>query len=1171
MNCHGGNGSAPDKEHAHVWPRDMADWGRAAQPLHSYAKWNAESPEYVRFRNPGDLRIADKTCGQCHAQYVRAVRKNIMAHDAMVPESGMYANGVSNLKVERIGEAFAPYTDKNGNTYYVPAKIVANPPPSQEAQDKDGELAVLNPWPRFDITFATDAFRVFEKGNDAATNRALGTNGAVSGVINVALKTRLNDPCLWFYGTNDTPGDYRSSGCTACHVIYANSRDPFDSAQWAQYGNRGTSFSGDVNIKKDEPGHPIMHQFTVQIPSSQCMTCHHHNGNGHLITYLGYMWWDQDTDLEWMMKNGFAYNWFLHDGWGDTKYSTIGYHFPNPKTEHIWEYNSQLKGTQFSDEHGHQWYYNAVFKRDRYGRLEDANDNLVAETDPDKWKKAVHLKDIHLEKGMQCVDCHTTVDEHGDVNVGGKMYGEMDQYIEIRCQSCHGNATQRADFKTGKGYDLSSYYTPFKGGPRNRPIPQFQMDGDKRIEHSIMDPNLSWEIPQVVDYITKGSPQFDEISSKAMSLTKNGSWGAPAPQTLLAHPDSQMECFTCHTSWSTQCYGCHLLQSVNQKAPGLHQEDAPTRLHAEYFPQVLRSDGFTLGINGVWSGHKFSPISPRNPVVVTVFDGNNNDGTHQQSSVGSEGWSSYHVAPNVPHTVRARETLDCTSCHLSAQKDNNAWLAQVFGIGTNGYDYVGDYMWTGFPGSARGVRVSYGYEPQPIIGSNMQRIMDPKKYNEFVKKGRRLDKVFYASPGSAGKAFPPAQVLTLNHPNCVENRGEFLFVADGPGGVKVCDIANVDAKKAAQKVLIDPFMFGNKVRMATHNATWLDMSVSGPMDFGRPQLAINQEPERWSGLRYAYITDSVEGLIVMDVNTFFDRNVQNNYIGRAATFNPNGALTGAVHVRVAGSYAYVSCGKNGLAVVDISDPLHPQLTARIGAPLVDARCCQIQFRYAFVADGPGGLKVLDTSDLAHPKVVTTVAMPDARFVYLMKSYAYVAAGANGIGIIDIEKPETPGAPKYFSANGQINDCNMIVTAATYASYFAYVADGKNGMRVIRLTEADQTPGHLGWSPEPVPELIATYMPENHQPALCVAEPNRRDRVTDESGHQLAMSSRLGSHVLLADDMKKLLYDSHGRLIVVNDQRPRRSRNNWGNLTPPPAAWTPDPDPLAKSGKPTAAR
>ena len=33
---------------------------------------------------------------------------------------------------------------------------------------------------------------------------------------------------LSFLGTNDHPGDYRSSGCTACHVVYANDRSPVE-------------------------------------------------------------------------------------------------------------------------------------------------------------------------------------------------------------------------------------------------------------------------------------------------------------------------------------------------------------------------------------------------------------------------------------------------------------------------------------------------------------------------------------------------------------------------------------------------------------------------------------------------------------------------------------------------------------------------------------------------------------------------------------------------------------------------------------------------------------------------------------------------------------------------------------------------------------------------------
>jgi pimeloyl-ACP methyl ester carboxylesterase len=55
-------------------------------------------------------------------------------------------------------------------------------------------------------------------------------------------KTRLLDPTLSQFGTNDHPGDYRASGCSGCHVLYANDRFlaifPVDAsrASWRQYG-----------------------------------------------------------------------------------------------------------------------------------------------------------------------------------------------------------------------------------------------------------------------------------------------------------------------------------------------------------------------------------------------------------------------------------------------------------------------------------------------------------------------------------------------------------------------------------------------------------------------------------------------------------------------------------------------------------------------------------------------------------------------------------------------------------------------------------------------------------------------------------------------------------------------------------------------------------------------
>ncbi|MFM7931424.1 MAG: hypothetical protein ACKO9Q_27280, partial [Pirellula sp.] len=64
--CHGGNANDFTKLGSHVQPKYPALWPTAANPVRTYALLNYESPEFVRFMNPGDLRVAHIACGQCH-------------------------------------------------------------------------------------------------------------------------------------------------------------------------------------------------------------------------------------------------------------------------------------------------------------------------------------------------------------------------------------------------------------------------------------------------------------------------------------------------------------------------------------------------------------------------------------------------------------------------------------------------------------------------------------------------------------------------------------------------------------------------------------------------------------------------------------------------------------------------------------------------------------------------------------------------------------------------------------------------------------------------------------------------------------------------------------------------------------------------------------------------
>jgi len=41
---------------------------------------NHESPEFIRFLNPGDLRVAQQSCGLCHGEIIRNVDHSMMNH-----------------------------------------------------------------------------------------------------------------------------------------------------------------------------------------------------------------------------------------------------------------------------------------------------------------------------------------------------------------------------------------------------------------------------------------------------------------------------------------------------------------------------------------------------------------------------------------------------------------------------------------------------------------------------------------------------------------------------------------------------------------------------------------------------------------------------------------------------------------------------------------------------------------------------------------------------------------------------------------------------------------------------------------------------------------------------------------------------------------------------------
>ena len=90
-----GNAATTDKLAGHVAPRDPALWRSSANPRPQLYALNRERPEFVRFVNPGDLRVADQSCGTstCHGAIVDKVRTSLMSHGAFLWGAALYNNG----------------------------------------------------------------------------------------------------------------------------------------------------------------------------------------------------------------------------------------------------------------------------------------------------------------------------------------------------------------------------------------------------------------------------------------------------------------------------------------------------------------------------------------------------------------------------------------------------------------------------------------------------------------------------------------------------------------------------------------------------------------------------------------------------------------------------------------------------------------------------------------------------------------------------------------------------------------------------------------------------------------------------------------------------------------------------------------------------------------------
>ena len=338
---------------------------------------------------------------------------------------------------------------------------------------------------------------------------------------------------------------------------------------------------------------------------------------------------------------------------------------------------------------------------------------------------------------------------------------------------------------------------------------QFEWIDGVLYQRSMVDPQLEWKVNLVKDTVTPGNPNYNIKAARAKLMSRNTGTlrsGQPGAAGNLAHGDDKMECYTCHTSWTPSCGGCHLPIEANWKTARHLYEGGETRNYA-----ASQSPGGARRHVPDWASRDRSPRQDR-PLPLELGARPILDECKSRESM----CSSHRVGerlhpqafnPHYPHTERKVETKSCTDCHLSEKNDNNAIMAQLLMYGTNFVNFVGYNAYVGGQGEINAVTVTEWDKPQAVIGSYLHRYAYPDWYQEHQKRGQELQHA--SRRASAGDA------------ECLQLRGEYLYVAEGArrdAGIRCREHRQQGRVAAAHHRAVQSFGTGHADRLGRRDA-----------------------------------------------------------------------------------------------------------------------------------------------------------------------------------------------------------------------------------------------------------------------------------------------------------------------------------------------------------------
>ena len=272
-------------------------------------------------------------------------------------------------------------------------------------------------------------------------------------------------------------------------------------------------------------------------------------------------------------------------------------------------------------------------------------------------------KDVHFERGIQCSDCHTSIDVHGD----GNIYPVTFYQVEVSCYDCHGTP-DKYPWELPVGYGTPVTLEGERG--------VYTLAGKEYLVTSRGNAKGNWlrdeDSAYLVSYYTERKHKIPLLKNIARPDTFKTQQGKVAMATISRHIET-MECFSCHSSWAPQCYGCHM--QYDRRVKGTDWITTSKKVDPETGRQTITREFGDLSIEnrsflrwerpilGVNLRGKVSPIVPGCQVFYTFMDEEGNIKALNKNYQTSTGHNNPTLAPLNPHTS-SLVARSCEECHV---------------------------------------------------------------------------------------------------------------------------------------------------------------------------------------------------------------------------------------------------------------------------------------------------------------------------------------------------------------------------------------------------------------------------------------------------------------------------------------------------------------------------